>query len=154
MASRIIFVKDEVIAIWLDSPQAIFEEQNLKSNTTSTIKGIESIEVLEKLILKLIKKMVVETKREYVSVIKLKTLFQTQFKQPADATVKQFKPDSSLNQILTSPKGQASFAGIAPHIIQTCPSRQSIWSEASCIAPDDGIIWQHFPLHLVLWEEM
>ena len=92
--------QDEVVAIGVDFSQAIVEERNLKSNATSTTKNIESIEVLEKLILKLIRKMVVETKREYVSVIKLKTLFQTQFKKTADATVKQFKPDSSLIKFL------------------------------------------------------
>lgn len=44
--------------------------------------------------------MIVETKREYVSVIKLKTLFHTQSKKTADSTVKQFKPDSSLIKFL------------------------------------------------------
>lgn len=89
----IVQAQDEVVAD--------VEVDSRKSNiTSSTIKNIKSIEALEKLILKLIKQMAVETKHEYVSVIKLKTLFQTQFKETADATVKQFKPDSSLIKFL------------------------------------------------------
>jgi hypothetical protein len=114
----IVQAHDEVVAIGVDSPQAIVEKQNLKSNTTSTIKNIESIEALEKLILKLIRKMAVETKREYVSVIKLKTLFQTQFKETADATVKQFKPDSSLIKFLRALRGKPASLASRPTLFK------------------------------------
>lgn len=46
--------------------------------------------------------MTVETKCEYVFVVKLKTLFHTQFKETADSTVKQFQPESSLIKFLRS----------------------------------------------------
>lgn len=89
-------------------------EKNIDLKVANKVSSIKSIEMLEKLLVKPIKKITLETKRKFISVTKLKTLFHTQLKVTANSIVKQFQPNSSL---LVIPQGQASFAGIAPHPI-------------------------------------
>ena len=64
--------------------------------------SINSTEVLEKILVTIIKNMTVESKRDYVSVTKLKTRFKTQCKETADLIVKKVQPNSSLIKFLRS----------------------------------------------------
>lgn len=110
---------DKSLAIVQAQDEVVNVKASTKSNiTSSTIKSIKSLEALEKLILKLTKQMTSGTKHKYVSVIKLKTLFHTQFKETADATVKQFKPDSSLSKFLRTRRGKPASLASRPTLCQ------------------------------------
>jgi hypothetical protein len=64
--------------------------------------AINSIEELEKVLIKMIKTTTVEARREYISVTQLKKEFQTRYKEIADSIVKKFKPNYSLIKFLRS----------------------------------------------------
>lgn len=86
--------------------QRIVEQSYVDSTEASgTIFGesakiINSIKVLETVLIEMIHKMMVEDKQDYVSVNKLKILFQLQYNESADAVVKRFHPKSSLIKLL------------------------------------------------------
>ena len=64
--------------------------------------SINSTEVLQKILIAIIKNMTVESKGDYVSVTKLKTQFKTQCKENADLIVKKLEPNSSLIKFFRS----------------------------------------------------
>lgn len=65
-----------------------------------SVKSLNSIKMLETALVEMIHKMMVEDKRDYVSVNKLKILFQIEYNESADAVVKRFQPKSSLIKLL------------------------------------------------------
>ena len=69
---------------------------------TPDLTSINSTEVLQKILIAIIKNMTVESKGDYVSVTKLKTQFKTQCKENADLIVKKLEPNSSLIKFFRS----------------------------------------------------
>ena len=77
------------------------KEQNSSEISIATI-NINSVEVLEEVIVAITSKMAVESKRDYVSITKLKSRFQTQCKETADSIVKKLQHGSSLIKFIKS----------------------------------------------------
>ena len=71
-----------------------------KQNSDKT--AINSIEELEKLLIKIINKRTVEARLQYISVTQLKKEFQAHYKKTADLMVKKFQQNSSLIKFLRS----------------------------------------------------
>ena len=94
-------VQNEVIPILEENTQSLSESKAAKTKS-SNLSNINSIEVLEKVIVKLIKNMKIDSTSDYVAVTKLKTIFQTQCKETADSIVKKLQPGSSLIKFLRS----------------------------------------------------
>lgn len=102
--SSVIFQKQ----LEAESIQSPTEKEDVKFKGSATTiftlsaTSINSMEVLEKVLIELIRKMTIESRRDYVSVTKLKTQFQTQCKETADSIVKKLQPGSSLIKFLRS----------------------------------------------------
>ena len=102
-------VQNEVIPIpEVKSTQSLTEKEKGKSKaaktkvSTSTSSSINSIEVVEKVLIEIIKNMTIDSTSDYVAVTNLKTRFHTQCKETADAIVKKLQPGSSLIKFLRS----------------------------------------------------
>lgn len=102
--SPVIFQK-ELEAASIQSPT---EKEDVKSKgaattiSTPSATSINSMEVLEKVLIEIIRKMTIESRQDYVSVTKLKTQFQDQCKETADSIVKKLQSGSSLIKFLRS----------------------------------------------------
>ena len=97
-----------VSLIETESTQSLTGKENGSSNASATtisaptVTSINSMEVLEKVLIAIIRNMTVESKRDYVSVTKLKSRFHIQCKEAADSIVKKLQPGSSLIKFLRS----------------------------------------------------
>lgn len=101
--------QDEIIPVLeAESIQSLSEKKEDVKSKASTTKStpsatsVNSIEVLEKVLIEIIRKMTIESKGDYVSVTKLKTQFQDQCKETADSIVKKLQSGSSLVKFLRS----------------------------------------------------
>lgn len=97
--------QEQLEAESIQSPPEKKDVQSKGSATTTSTpsaKSINSMEVLEKLLIEIIRKMTIESRQETVSVTKLKTQFQAQCKETADAIVKKLQSGSSLIKFLRS----------------------------------------------------
>ena len=99
--SQVIF-QEQLEAESVQSPPEKKDVQSKASATTTSATSINSMEVLEKVLIEIIRKMTSESSQDYVSVTKLKTQFQAQCKETADAIVKKLKSGSSLIKFLRS----------------------------------------------------
>ena len=88
------------------SAQSTSEKHYLESKVASTTvfpisaKTITSMQMLEKVLVEIIHKMMIEDQQNYIPVNRIKTHFQTQYDESADAVVKRFQPKSSLIKLL------------------------------------------------------
>ena len=110
MSGSPVIVQEKEIPILLEaeSTQSLTGRENMEFDasattiSTPTATSINSIEVLEKVLVAIIRSMTIEAKQDYVSVTKLKTRFHTQCKEPADSIVKKLKPGFSLIKFFRS----------------------------------------------------
>lgn len=82
--------------------QQSYVQSTAASNTIyqASVTTLNSIEALETAIVEIIHRIMIEEKRDFVCVNKLKTHFQMQYSESADTVVKKFQPKSSLIKLL------------------------------------------------------
>lgn len=106
--SPMIVQEKEIPILEAESTQSLTGKENMEFDasattiSTPTATSINSMEVLEKVLIAIIRSMTIESKQDYVSVTKLKTQFHTQCKEPADSIVKKLQPGSSLIKFFRS----------------------------------------------------
>jgi hypothetical protein len=106
--SPVIVQEKETPSLEAESTQSLTGKENMEFDasattiSTLTATSINSLEVLEKILIAIIRSMAIESKQDYVSVTKLKTRFHTQCKEPADSIVKKLLPGFSLIKFFRS----------------------------------------------------
>ena len=106
--SPVIVQEKEIPVLEAESTQSLTGKENMEFDasattiSTLTATSINSMEVLEKVLIAIIRSMAIESKQDYVSVTKLKTRFLTQCKESADSIVRKLKPGFSLIKFFRS----------------------------------------------------
>ena len=106
--SPVIVQEKEIPILEAESTQSLTGKENMEFDasattiSTLTATSINSLEVLEKILIAIIRSMAIESKQDYVSVTKLKTRFHTQCNEPADSIVKKLLPGFSLIKFFRS----------------------------------------------------
>lgn len=78
------------------------EPQNLPETLPAKAVAIDSLDALEKILLKMIEAQIVQSKESAISVAKIKKIFFNTYEHHADMVVKQFLANSSLIKFLQS----------------------------------------------------
>ena len=106
--SPVIVQENEIPILEAESTQSLTGKENMEFDasattiSTPTATSINSLDVLETILIAIIRSMAIESKQDYVSVTKLKARFLTQCKESADSIVRKLKPGFSLIKFFRS----------------------------------------------------